>query len=90
MKGCIIDTLEKIEKNKLKDFMVIKVLKSAMQKTKKQKLIIIVEQYEIFVEKVKGLIGSPIPYEDYIKNGKNNAEGDNLIPAEKGAQMTKK
>lgn len=70
--------------------MVIKVLKSAMQKTKKQKLIIIVEQYELFHEKVKGLIGNPIPYEDYIKNGKNNPEGDNLIQIEKGAQINKK
>lgn len=52
--------------------MVIKVLKSAMQKTKKQKLIIIVEQYELFADRVKAVVGNPIPYEDYIKNGKNN------------------
>jgi hypothetical protein len=31
-------------------------------------------------------IGNPIPYDDYIRNGKNNADGDNLVPAQKPAK----
>jgi hypothetical protein len=70
--------------------MVIKINKSAVQKNKKQKLVVIVEEFELLVERAKGLVGRPIPYEDYIKNGKNNPEGDNLVLIEKGANQAKK
>lgn len=61
---------------------VVKVGKVTIQKNKKQKSIIIVEGYELMALP-GGLIGSPIPYEEYIKNGKVNYEGDNLVPAQK-------
>lgn len=68
---------------------VIKVIRSTVQKNKKQKSVLIVEVYE-FVVNTQSLIGKPIPYDDYIKNGKNNPEGDNLIPTQKPAKLEKK
>lgn len=86
----MIDSMEKVEKQRLSDFMVIKVHKSAIQKNKKQKLIVIVESYELVTDRVNAVIGSPIPYDEYIKNGKNNPDGENLVPVEKGAQQAKR
>lgn len=69
---------------------VVKVGKVTIQKNKKQKSIIIVEGYELMALP-GGMIGNPIPYEEYIKNGKVNYEGDSLVPAqkrnEKGGKM---
>lgn len=61
---------------------MVRVGKVNIQKNKKQKNIIIVEGYELLALP-GGHIGSPIPYEEYIKNGKVNYEGDNLVPAQK-------
>ena len=36
------------------------------------------------------MIGVPILYEEYVKNGKNNPNGDNVIPVEKKQNMGKK
>lgn len=70
--------------------MVIRVTKSGMQKNKKQKIVVIVEGYELVTRQVTALVGSPISYEEYIKNGKNNQDGDNLVQIVKGAQQTKR
>lgn len=82
--------METVEKQKLMDFMVIRVQKSAIQKNKKQKLIVIVEGYELVTDRVSGVVGAPINYDEYIKNGKNNPDGENLVPVEKGAQQAKR
>lgn len=70
--------------------MVIRVTKSGMQKNKKQKIVVIVEGYELVTRQVSAQVGSPISYEEYIKNGKNNPDGDNLVKIVKGAQQTKR
>lgn len=70
--------------------MVIRVTKSGMQKNKKQKIVVIVEGYELVTRQLAALVGSPISYEEYIKNGKNNPKGDNLVHIEKGAQRPKR
>ena len=88
--GCIVDTIEKVEKQRLDDYVVIRVTKSGMQRNKKQKIVVVVEGYEVVTRQVTALVGSPIPYEEYIKNGKNNPNGDNLVHIAKGAQKTKK
>lgn len=36
------------------------------------------------------MIGLPIIYEEYVKNGKNNTNGDNVIPVEKKQNIAKK
>lgn len=36
------------------------------------------------------MIGVPILYEEYVKNGKNNPNGDNAIPVEKKQNIAKK
>lgn len=82
--------MEKVEKHKLSDFMVLRVLKSGIQKNKKQRIVVIVEGYELVTDRVSALVGAPIPYDEYIKNGKNNPDGDNLVHVEKGAQQAKR
>lgn len=67
---------------------MVRVGKVTIQKNKKQKSIIIVEGYELMAMP-GGLIGSPIPYEEYIRNGKVNYEGDNLVPAQKRNEKEK-
>jgi hypothetical protein len=42
-------------------------------------MVIIVEGYEVIYLNIKKMIGNPIPYDEYCKNGKNNMNGDNLI-----------
>ena len=88
-KGCVVEMSDRPERERLAENAVIKVMRSAVQKNKKQKSILIVEAYE-FVASIQTLIGKPIPYDDYIRNGKNNPEGDNLIPTQRPAQMGNK
>lgn len=63
IKGCVIDSMEKVEKHKLSDFMVLRVLKSGIQKNKKQRIVVIVEGYELVTDRVSALVGAPIPYD---------------------------
>lgn len=80
-KGCVLESTEGGEKEKLAEGAVVRVTKLTIQKSKKQKNIIIVEGYELIA--LPGTpIGSPIPYDDYIKNGKVNYAGDNLVPVQ--------
>ncbi len=88
-KGCVVEMSDRPERERLAENAVIKVMRSAVQKNKKQKSILIVEAYE-FVASIQTLIGKPIPYDDYIRNGKNNPEGDNLIPTQRPAPMGNK
>jgi hypothetical protein len=39
-----------------------------------------VEKYELINDEINVLIGAPIFYEEFLKNGKQNKHGDNLIP----------
>lgn len=58
-------------------------MKSSVQKSKQQQaMVIIVEAYEMIYLQVKKMVGNAIPYEEYLKNGKNNDQGDNIIPKE--------
>lgn len=36
------------------------------------------------------MIGVPIIFDEYVKNGKNNPNGDNVIPVEKKQNIAKK
>ena len=55
--------MEKVEKHKLSDFIVLRVLKSGIQKNKKQRIVVIVEGYELVTDRVSALVGAPIPYD---------------------------
>lgn len=83
-----MDSAQRVEKSRLTENAVIKVIKSALQKDKKQRLIVFVEGFELLAEP-KVAIGSPIPYDDYIKNNKSNPDGDNLVPVHRAAKVEK-
>lgn len=39
--------------------------------------VIIIEKFRTVCTTVNKIIGHPIPYDEYLKNGKNNPDGDN-------------
>jgi hypothetical protein len=87
-KGCVLESTEGGEREKLAEGAVVRVTKLTIQKSKKQKNIIIVEGYELLALPATP-IGAPIPYDDYIKNGKVNYAGDNLVPPQRKPEKAK-
>jgi hypothetical protein len=51
---------------------------------------VIVENYKVYTDKVRGLVGNPMLYEDFIKKGKKNPEGSNVFSLESKAASKNK
>lgn len=64
----------------MRDFIVIRVLQANSSVSKKNLTAVVIEKYGIAYDNVKKMIGNPIDYDEYVKKGKNNPQGDNLIP----------
>lgn len=61
-----------------------------LQLNKAKEAVVFVEKCQIFDADVIKRIGEPIPHEDFIKNGKQNERGSNLIKNGKSAAFSKR
>lgn len=83
LRGClIVDDQIFTHKKPMKEHLVIKVTSSSSQNNKQNQPIIIIEHYTPLPLNVSQVVGKPIYYEEFVKKGKRNPDGNNLIARE--------